>query len=64
MGCEPGDVRLLSVARLCDETLEEKSFKFEINVKERIDMTLKIMYDMVRILNNKKRVSKRNSLSQ
>lgn len=52
------------MARLCDETLEEKSFKFEINVKERIDMTLKIMYDMVRILNNKKRVSKRNSLSQ
>lgn len=27
MGCEPGSVRLLSVARLCNEGLEEKSKK-------------------------------------
>lgn len=47
-------MRLLSVARLGDEILEEKNFKYKINVKERIDMTLKMMYDMVRILNNKK----------
>lgn len=39
MGREPGSVRLLSVARLCDESWEEESFNYKISVKVRIDMT-------------------------
>ncbi len=38
-GWEPGSVRLLSVARLSNESWGEESFNYEISVKERIDMT-------------------------
>lgn len=39
IGWEPGSVRLLSVARLCNESWKEESFNYKISVKERTDMT-------------------------